>query len=72
MKEYLVIPIPDSISDEGAAQSALNPSTLIGMLQDLDVPKGEFVIITAAGSVLGRCPSKTDCFQVHRHLFHKF
>jgi trans-2-enoyl-CoA reductase len=54
LKEDLAIPIPDSISDEAAAQFVVNPWTVIGMLEDQNVPKGEYLIQTAAGSVLGR------------------
>ncbi len=54
VKEELVWPVPDSISDEAAAQFVINPWTLYGMLTDLKVPKGEYVLQTAAGSVLGR------------------
>jgi NADPH:quinone reductase-like Zn-dependent oxidoreductase len=54
VKEELVWAVPDSISDEAAAQFVINPWTLYGMLTDLKVPKGEYVLQTAAGSVLGR------------------
>ncbi|EFJ24154.1 hypothetical protein SELMODRAFT_414975 [Selaginella moellendorffii] len=49
-----IIPIPDTISNEVAAQFFINPWTVYGMLETLDVPKGEYVLQTAAGSVLGR------------------
>ncbi|KAH9552949.1 hypothetical protein CY35_09G094600 [Sphagnum magellanicum] len=54
VKEELVWAVPDSISDEAAAQFVINPWTLYGMLTDLKVPKGEYLLQTAAGSVLGR------------------
>ncbi|KAH9552104.1 hypothetical protein CY35_09G046200 [Sphagnum magellanicum] len=54
LKQELVWPVPDSISDEAAAQFVVNPWTVYGMLTDLKVPKGEYVLQTAAGSVLGR------------------
>jgi NADPH:quinone reductase-like Zn-dependent oxidoreductase len=54
LKQELVWPVPDSISDEAAAQFVVNPWTLYGILTDLKVPKGEYVLQTAAGSVLGR------------------
>ncbi|CAM6122779.1 unnamed protein product [Calypogeia fissa] len=44
LEEDLVIPIPDSISDEAAALFVINPWTLIGMLEDLQAPKGEQLI----------------------------
>ncbi|KAH9552110.1 hypothetical protein CY35_09G046700 [Sphagnum magellanicum] len=54
LKQELVWPVPDSISDEAAAQFVTNPWTVYGILTDLKVPKGEYVLQTAAGSVLGR------------------
>ncbi|CAK9238299.1 unnamed protein product [Sphagnum troendelagicum] len=54
LKQELVWPVPDSISDEAAAQFVVNPWTVYGILTDLKVPKGEYVLQTAAGSVLGR------------------
>ncbi|CAM6126873.1 unnamed protein product [Calypogeia fissa] len=54
LKEDLVVPIPDSIADEVAAQFVINLWTVIGMLRDSAVPKGEYLIQTAAGSSLGR------------------
>ncbi|CAK9236699.1 unnamed protein product [Sphagnum troendelagicum] len=53
-KQEFVWPVPDSISDVAAAQFIVNPWTVYGMLTDLKVPKGEYVLQTAAGSVLGR------------------
>ncbi len=46
----------DSISDVSAAQFIVNLWTVYGMLTDLKVPKGEYVLQTAAASVLGRQP----------------
>ncbi|KAL3695748.1 hypothetical protein R1sor_009824 [Riccia sorocarpa] len=54
LKEEMVVPVPDSISDETAAQFVVNPWSVIGMLHDLAVPEGEYLLQTAAGSVLGR------------------
>jgi NADPH:quinone reductase-like Zn-dependent oxidoreductase len=50
----LVWVVPDSISDVAAAQFVLNPWTVHGILSDLKIPKGEYVLQTAAGSALGR------------------
>ncbi|CAK9190223.1 unnamed protein product, partial [Sphagnum troendelagicum] len=50
----LVWVVPDSISDVAAAQFVVNPWTVHGMLSDLKIPKGEYVLQTAAGSTLGR------------------
>lgn len=54
VREEMLTPVPNSISDEIAAQFVINPWTVYGMLKDLDVPKGEYILQTAAGSVLGR------------------
>ncbi len=54
LKQELVWPVPDSISDQAAAQFLINPWTVYGILTDLKVPKGEYVLQTAAGSVFGR------------------
>jgi mitochondrial enoyl-[acyl-carrier protein] reductase / trans-2-enoyl-CoA reductase len=59
-QQYLVAPedslvaVPDNVSDESAAQFFINPVTVVGMLNVLDIPAGEYLIQTAAGSVLGR------------------
>jgi len=50
----LVWVVPDSISDVAAAQFVINPWTVYGMLSDIQIPKGEYVLQTAAGSALGR------------------
>ncbi|XP_024524246.1 enoyl-[acyl-carrier-protein] reductase, mitochondrial-like [Selaginella moellendorffii] len=49
-----VIPIPDVIANEIAAQFYVNPWSAFGMLEVLGAPEGEYVLQTAAGSVLGR------------------
>lgn len=54
VRENMLTAVPDSISDEVAAQFVINPWTVYGMLKDLAVPKEEYVLQTAAGSVLGR------------------
>eukprot|EP00249_Psilotum_nudum_P030688 c43587_g1_i1 orf=249-1244(+) len=54
MKEKHVIPVPDGVSDETAAQFLINPWTVYGLLDDLAIPKGEYIVQTAAASVLGR------------------
>ena len=48
-------PLPDEITDEQAAQFVVNPWTAYSLLRELgDVPKGEYLIQSAAGSTLGR------------------
>jgi trans-2-enoyl-CoA reductase len=42
------------ISDEEAAVFYVNPVTVFGMLADANIPAGETLLQTAAGSVLGR------------------
>lgn len=57
-----VVPVPDTMSDAVAAQFVINPWTLYGMLYDLQIPKGKYLLQTAAGSVLGR-----QCIQLAKH-----
>jgi trans-2-enoyl-CoA reductase len=54
LPEDLVWPVPDYLSDETAAQFIINPWTSYGMLKDLAVPAGEYVLQSAAGSALGK------------------
>ena len=53
-KEHDLLGVPESVDDKAAAQFFVNPVTVVGMLELLNVPKGESVLQTAAGSVLGR------------------
>jgi NADPH:quinone reductase-like Zn-dependent oxidoreductase len=48
------MPVPDSVSDESAAQFLVNPVTVVGMLEQLAAPAGEYILQSAAGSTLGR------------------
>jgi NADPH:quinone reductase-like Zn-dependent oxidoreductase len=57
------VAVPDAVSDETAAQFWINPVTVVGMLRVLAVPKGQYLLQTAAGSVLGR-----QIIQLARHL----
>ena len=59
--EYAVIParqarpVPDDIPDEQAASYFVNPATVLAMARHvLAVPKGEWLLQSAAGSTLGR------------------
>ncbi|KXZ49547.1 hypothetical protein GPECTOR_20g401 [Gonium pectorale] len=54
LREEDLVPIPDDLPDELACQALINPIPVIGMLRELAPPKGEYVIVTAAGSALGR------------------
>ncbi len=54
VRAELVWVVPDSISDVAAAQFVVNPWTVHGLLSDLKIPKGEYVLQTAAGSTLSR------------------
>jgi len=48
-------PVPDDISDEQAATYFVNPATVLAMVRHvLAVPKGEWLLQSAAGSTLGR------------------
>lgn len=49
-----LVPVPDEVSDESACQFFVNPVTVYGMLKELNIPKGEYLLQTAAGSTLGR------------------
>ncbi|MCO5556678.1 hypothetical protein L7F22_010229 [Adiantum nelumboides] len=49
-----VLKVPLGMTDEVAAQSIINPWTAYGLLADFAVPPGEFLLQTAAASVLGR------------------
>jgi NADPH2:quinone reductase len=59
-QEYLVagaaqvIPVPDSVSDQTAAQFVVNPLTAWIMIEELGLRPGEWLLQTAAGSTLGR------------------
>ncbi|KAL3147631.1 hypothetical protein ABBQ38_014681 [Trebouxia sp. C0009 RCD-2024] len=46
--------VPDKLSDQIAAQVWVNPLTARGLLDAGQVPKGEYLIQTAAGSTLGK------------------
>jgi NADPH:quinone reductase-like Zn-dependent oxidoreductase len=50
-----VIPVPDSLSDEQAATFFINPATAILLVtQCLKLPRGAWLLQTAAGSSLGK------------------
>jgi len=57
-----VFPVPEGVSDEDAAHSIVNPVTIVGLLEKLKVPKGQWLLQTAAGSTLGR-----QLIQVTKH-----
>lgn len=54
LDEKLVWPVPDGMSDDAAAQFVINPWTTYSMLKDLEAPKGEYIIQSAANSALGK------------------
>ncbi|MCX6214844.1 zinc-dependent alcohol dehydrogenase family protein [Spirosoma sp.] len=49
-----LIPVPDVMSDEVAAQLFVNPFTAYAMVQDAAVPEGGWLMLTAAGSAFGK------------------
>jgi NADPH2:quinone reductase len=60
-QEYVVagakamLPVPDSLNNETAAQFVVNPvSAWVMVTEELKVGKGEWLLQTAAGSTLGR------------------
>ena len=58
--EYIVvnqrglIPVPDSIPDDMAAQLFVNPFTAYALVQESGVPEGGWLLLTAAGSAFGK------------------
>lgn len=52
--EAKLVAVPDKLDDKTAAQFYINPVTAVGLLEVSDVPKGGWLLQTAAGSVLGR------------------
>ena len=52
--EANAFPVPPSVSDEVAAQFIVNPWTAMGLMEKLAVPKGEYILQTAAASSMGR------------------
>ena len=67
-QQYMAVPescllaVPDAVSDDAAAQFWVNPVTCVGLLAELAAPAGEYILQTAAGSVLGR-----QIIQVAKH-----
>lgn len=52
---HQAIPLPDYLPDEQAASFLVNPATALVMVRDvLRVPRGAWLLQTAAGSALGR------------------
>ena len=50
----MVIPVPDAMPDEFAAQLFVNPFTAVVMVEESGVKAGEWLMITACGSALGK------------------
>lgn len=57
ISEVDVIAVPDDISDDLASQFFINPWLVYGILKEINIPKGEYLVQNAAGSVVGRCVS---------------
>jgi NADPH:quinone reductase len=50
-----LVPVPDAVGDEAAAQLVVNPLTAwVLVVEELDLRPGEWLLQTAAGSTLGR------------------
>lgn len=49
-----LIPVPDAMTDDVAAQLFVNPFTAYAMVQDAGVPEGGWLMLTAAGSAFGK------------------
>ncbi|KAG2496500.1 hypothetical protein HYH03_005325 [Edaphochlamys debaryana] len=54
VNEEDLVPVPDALPDEAACSAQVNPVPVLAMFEELATPKGEYVIITAAGSALGK------------------
>lgn len=54
-KPHQLLPVPETVSDQTAAQFVVNPVTAWVMLtEEFDLEAGDWVLQTAAGSTLGR------------------
>jgi len=62
-EEEALFPVPDAVPDEAACQFVVNPFTAWLMIKALDIPKGEYLIQSAAGSALGQ-----QVIQMCKHL----
>ena len=51
---HAVIPVPDAMPDELAAQLFVNPFTAYAMVRESGVRPGEWLMLTAAGSAFGK------------------
>lgn len=49
-----VVAVPSTVSDESAAQYLINPWTAYGLVTEIDVPEGGYLLQTAAASTIGR------------------
>ncbi|GAB3555857.1 zinc-dependent alcohol dehydrogenase family protein [Spirosoma fluminis] len=49
-----LIPVPDALSDEVAAQLFVNPFTAYAMVQESGLQEGGWLLVTAAGSAFGK------------------
>ncbi|CAM6106419.1 unnamed protein product [Calypogeia fissa] len=49
-----VVLVPNSVSDEAACQYVINPWTAHGLMVDIAIPKREYLLLSAANSIIGR------------------
>ncbi len=49
-----LMPVPDAMPDDVAAQLFVNPFTAVSMVEDSGVKEGEWLMVTACGSALGK------------------
>ncbi|CAM6102779.1 unnamed protein product [Calypogeia fissa] len=54
VSEADLIAVPEDISDEQAGQFFINPWLAYGIVKEINVPKGQWLVHNAAGSVAGR------------------
>ena len=53
-RQQTLIPVPDAIPDDLAAQLFVNPFTAYALVQESGVPEGGWLMLTAAGSAFGK------------------
>ncbi|KAL7748449.1 hypothetical protein RI367_006142 [Sorochytrium milnesiophthora] len=54
IKQHEALPVPDHLADEAAAQIIVNPVTVLGFFDTLQLTAGQFILQSASASVLGR------------------
>lgn len=63
-----LITVPDDVPDQLAAQFFITPWFVYGILKEIDIPKGGYLISNAAGSVVGRWAWAIISLWVYQHF----